>query len=96
MRDLTIGQYYPGQSLLHKTDPRVKIILTLVFIFIIFFCKNFFSLGLMVAALLAGVLLSRVPLKMMLKSMRAITFIIILTALLNLFYSTGGKVLVSF
>lgn len=96
MRDLTIGQYYPGQSLLHKTDPRVKIILTLVFIFIIFFCKNFFSLGLMVAALLAGVLLSCVPLKMMLKSMRAITFIIILTALLNLFYSTGGKVLVSF
>ena len=96
VRDLTIGQYYPGDSLLHKTDPRVKIVLTLVFIFVIFFCQNFFSLGLMVAALFGGVVLSRVPLKMLLKSMKAITFIIIITALLNLFYTTGGNVLVKY
>ncbi|MBR4799975.1 MAG: polysaccharide biosynthesis C-terminal domain-containing protein, partial [Clostridia bacterium] len=96
VRDLTIGQYYPGDSLLHKTDPRVKIVLTLVFIFVIFFCRNFFSLGLMVAALLVGVALSRVPLRMMLKSMKAITFIIIITALLNLFYTTGGSELFSY
>ncbi len=96
VRDLTIGQYYPGHSLLHKTDPRVKIVLTLVFIFIIFFCQNFFSLGLMVAALFAGVALSRVPLKMLLKSMKAITFIILITALLNLAYTTSGNVLFSF
>ncbi len=93
VRDITIGQYYPGSSILHRTDPRVKIVLTLVFIFIVFFCKNFFSLGLMVLSLLIGILLSRVPIKMILKSMKAIALIIVLTALLNLFYTTDGKVL---
>ena len=93
VRDITIGQYYPGKSLLHKMDPRIKIVLTLVFIFVIFFCKNFWALGLMAAFLLGGICISGVPFKMLLKSLRAILLIIVITAVLNLFYVTGGNVL---
>ena len=93
MKGITIGQYYPGKSLLHKMDPRNKIVLTLVFILVIFFCKNFWALGLMAAFLFGGTLISGVPMKMMLKSLRAILFIIMLTAVLNLFYVSEGNLL---
>ena len=93
VRDITIGQYYPGKSLLHKMDPRVKIVLTLAFIVVIFLCKNFWALGLMVAFLFGGICISGVPVKMLLKSLKAILLIIFITALLNLFYATGGKTL---
>ena len=93
MNRFTIGQYYPGNSFLHKLDPRVKLVLTLVFIIVIFICRNFFSLGLMVLAAFVLTLLSRVPLRMILRSLRPLIFILIFTAVLNLFYTTGGNVL---
>ena len=93
MNRFTIGQYYPGHSFLHKLDPRMKLVLTLVFIIVIFICKNFFSLGLMVLAAFAVTLLSRVPLRMILHSLKPLIFILIFTAALNLFYTTGGNVL---
>lgn len=93
VRDITIGQYFPGKSLLHKMDPRVKIVLTLLFICVIFVCKNFWALGLMGIFLVAGVLISGVPVKMLLKSLKAIFLIIILTTVLNLFYVSDGKTL---
>lgn len=93
VRDITIGQYYPGKSLLHKMDPRIKIVLTLVFICVIFVCKNFWALGLMLAFLVGGICISGVPVKMLLKSLKAILLIIALTAVLNLFYAEGGNVL---
>lgn len=94
VRDITIGQYFPGKSLLHRMDPRIKIVLTLVFVFIIFFCKNFWSLGLMALFLFGGICISGVPFKMLLKSLRAILLIIIITAILNLFYITDGDILI--
>lgn len=93
IKDITIGQYYPGKSLLHKMDPRNKIVLTLAFIFAIFICKNFFALALMVTFLFAGVCISSVPFKMLFKSLKGIVLIIVLTAVLNLFYVSGGNVL---
>ena len=93
MNRFTIGQYYPGNSFLHKLDPRVKLVLTFVFIIVIFICRNFFSMGLMVFAAFALTLLSRVPLRMILRSLRPLIFILIFTAVLNLFYTTGGNVL---
>ena len=67
IRDITIGQYYPGKSLLHKIDPRMKLILTFAIIIVIFVCKNFFSLGIIAAVAVIAAFLSRVPLKMILK-----------------------------
>ncbi len=96
IKDITIGQYYKAKSVLHKADARTKIILTVAFIIVIFLCKNFYSLGLMTLLTVLSMLISRVPVKMYLKSMKPILPLILLTAILNVFYSTGGDVLVSF
>ena len=92
IRDITIGQYYPAESLLHKVDPRMKLILTFAVIVVIFLCKSFLSLGLIALTALAAVLLSKVPFKMVLKSLKPLVIILIFTAILNIFYTTGGKV----
>lgn len=93
IRDITIGQYMPGNSVLHKLDARIKIVLTLVFLIVIFLCKNFWSLGLMVASALLFTLLSRVPLRTVLKSLKPLALILLFTAVLNLFYTKQGNVL---
>ncbi len=93
-KNITIGQYFPGNSFLHKMDPRMKLVLSLVFIISIFLCKNFASLALMVVALGIMVIASKVPLKTILKGIRPILIIIILTALLNIFYVKKGTMLV--
>lgn len=90
IRDITIGQYYPGKSLLHKIDPRMKLILTFAIIVVIFLCKNFFSLGVIAVTSVAAAILSRVPIKMILKSLKPIVIILIFTAVLNIFYTQGG------
>lgn len=93
IRDITIGQYLPGNSSLHKMDPRTKIALTFTFIIVIFLCKNFWSLGLMIGVAFFVTLLSRVPLRMLLRSLRPIALILLFTAVLNLFYTSSGNVL---
>ena len=62
IKDITIGQYFNGNSLLHRLDARMKIILTVIFIVSIFLCQNFWSLGLMLLFTLVTVTISRVPL----------------------------------
>ena len=93
--DITIGQYYKGDSFVHKLDPRAKIILTVLFVAMIFLCKNFFSLSLVLGFILLSVAVSKVPAKMFLKSLRPIVPIVLFTAIINIFYITGGKELIS-
>ena len=88
IKDITIGQYFNGNSLLHRLDARMKIILTVIFIVSIFLCQNFWSLGLMLMFTLVTVTISRVPLKMVLKSIKPIAIIVVFTSLLNIFYIT--------
>lgn len=92
MTEITFGQYYSGSSLLHKTDARMKLVLTFALIVVMFLCKSFFSLGLMVSVTLIAALLSTVPLQMMLKSLKPIGVVLVFTAALNLFYAKGGDV----
>lgn len=87
--DITIGQYFPGNSLLHRLDARMKIILILLLIVSIFLCKNVFSLLLVIAACCLLVLLSKIPVKTILKSIKPLAVIIAITAVLNLFYGKG-------
>ena len=87
--DITLGQFFPGKSVLHRTDPRVKICLTIFLIVLIFVARNFFSLGMVIAIVLLGIGVSRVPMKLYLKSLKPILFIIVFTAVLNIFYGTG-------
>lgn len=93
IRDITIGQYLPGKSFLHKMDPRIKIVWTFSFVIVIFLCKNFWSLGLMVFSAFGMLLLSRVPMRMMWKSLKPLVPILLFTGVLNLFYSKAGTVL---
>lgn len=96
IKDITIGQYFPGKSVLHRADPRTKILLTLAFIIVIFMCKTFFSLGLMIAFLIVEILISKIPFKTIFKSLKPIVPLIILTSILNIFYSDGGQTVISF
>lgn len=89
--DITIGQYYKENSVVHRLDPRNKIILTAVLMAMIFCCKNFLSLAVVSAVILVSIIFSKVPLKMFLKSLKSIIPIILFTALLNLFYIKGGR-----
>ena len=93
--DITIGQYYKGDSFVHKLDPRAKIILTVLFVAMIFFCKNFFSLALVLGFILLSVAVSKVPARMFLKSLRPIVPIVLFTAVINIFYITDGRELLS-
>lgn len=87
--DITIGQYFPGNSVIHKMDARMKIVLTMFLIVLIFLCKNVVSLFLVVLCTFLLVLVSKIRLKTVLKSIKPLTVIIIITSLLNLFYGTG-------
>lgn len=89
MRDVTLGQYFPSDSVIHKMDPRTKI-LSLILIIVLIFCTfNYFSLLLMVAFTLLTITLSKVPLKLYFKSLKVIIIVVIITSLLNLFYGSG-------
>lgn len=96
LRDITFGQYYESRSVIHKTDPRVKIILLILLIVFIFLAKNGFALGFAVLSVMLIMLITKIPLKLYLKNMKAILPVLIFTAVLNLFYGESGRVLVSF
>ncbi len=89
LRDITLGQYYQTESVIHRLDPRVKLAGTLLFIISLFFFRNF--IGYLVAALsLALVIgLSHVPFRFMVKGMRAVVFLLLITVVFNLFLTPG-------
>ena len=94
LRDITLGQYYQTESVIHRLDPRVKLAGTLLFIISLFFFRNF--IGYLVAALFLAVVigLSHVPFRFMVKGMRAVVFLLLITVVFNLFL-TPGEALVS-
>lgn len=94
--NITFGQYYPGNSVVHKLDPRYKIILTFGLIIVAFVASNFLSLGLISIATVLIMLLSKIPLKMYFKTIKSIWFFIALTAVINIFFIQTGNVLVVF
>ncbi len=95
LSDITIGQFFPGRSVLHRMDPRVKLALTFVYIIVIFFPKSWFGLGLAVAFSALCILLSQIPIKVILRSFKPILPLLIFTSVINLFYA-DGTTLVSF
>ena len=92
IRDITLGQYVPGNGIVHKADPRVKIILLIAFITLIFCAFNFVSLAVIAAAVIIIILLSDVSLKLYFKSLKVIIVIILITSILNIFYGTGTPI----
>lgn len=92
LNNVTIGQYFPIDSAVHKLDPRLKIILIMVSIAMLFVCQNYISLVIVLALILLILMLSGVPFKTYLKSMKSILPIIIFTGVLNIFYGVGEPI----
>ena len=91
MRDVSFGQYYPTNSFAHKCDPRAKILFLIGFIVAIFLSADFYALGVCFVAFLIAVIASKIPLKSLLKSVKAVLFLLIFTAVLNLFFRRDGE-----
>ena len=95
IKDITIGQYYPYDSPVHRLDPRMKLVLVILLIVNIFVAQTPAAYLCAAVLVLAAVILSHIPLKLMLKGLKPILFVVVLTTLLNLFYS-GGEPIWSF
>ena len=95
LRDITIGQYYPADSVIHRLDPRVKLFATLFYVISLFCVKGVVGFAVVTVALVAVIMLSSVPFKFMVKGLKAIMILMVITALFNAFL-TPGEVLVSF
>ena len=95
LKDITLGQYFPGDTVVHRLDPRTKILLVLVYIVALFIAESFISYALMILVLGTVIGVSRIRLSTVFRGIKPLLFVIILTALLNLFYSEG-RVLVEF
>lgn len=92
-KDIAFGQYYPTDSVVHRMDPRMKLFLTVLFVVAIFFVNTYFGFMMTAAVLLFIILLAKLPMFSVLKSVRAIIFIVIFAAVINLFMISNGEVL---
>ncbi len=95
LRDITIGQYYPSDSPIHRLDPRTKLVITFLFIIIIFFVRYYTGYLFILAFLALIVILSGIPVKYILKGLRPLLFIILLTFFINIFFTAGETTLFS-
>ena len=89
LRDITIGQHFPGTSLVHRFDPRMKLVLTILYIVLLFAASNPLGLALSIAFLIGMYAVAKIPFKLILRSLKPIFPIIVFTAVLNLFFVTG-------
>ena len=96
LKDITLGQYFPGNSLVHRLDPRTKLIAVTLYIVALFLADFFVTYAMMLVVLALAIRISKVPLRSILRGLKPILFIAIFTALLNLFYTSGEHVLVKF
>ena len=89
LRDITIGQHFPGNSLVHKFAPRLKLVLTIAYIILLFAASNPLGLALSILFLVGMYAVAKIPFKLILKSLKPILPIVLFTAVLNLFYTPG-------
>lgn len=89
LKDITLGQYYPIDSLIHKLDPRVKILSVILVIISVFLCKSFAAFALITVFNISVILLSKIRFITVLKALKPIIFLVIFTALINIFLTAG-------
>ena len=91
LKDITLGQYFPGDTVAHRLDARTKILLVTLYIIALFCAKNLLSYALLAAVLAACVRISRVGLRALVRGLKPVLFIIIFTGILNLFFTPGNR-----
>ena len=96
LKDITLGQYFPGRSPVHRLDPRTKLILLVAYIVALFAAKSWVSYGICFVFLAVSIAVSTIPVKSIIKGMKPLVFILIFTGILNLFFTEGQTVLISF
>ncbi|SDL84316.1 energy-coupling factor transporter transmembrane component T family protein [Halarsenatibacter silvermanii] len=93
LKDITIGQHIPGDSLIHKLDPRIKIIITIIMIAVLFLIDTFPGFGLFLLMLAAVTFLARLPVRRVLRGLKPVFFLVLITLFLHLFLTRGGEVI---
>ena len=97
LKDITLGQYFPGNSVVHRLDPRTKLIMLVVYIVALFCAVNWISYAVMFAFLAATIYISKIPVKSIVRGMKPLVLILVFTGVLNLFFTTGeGDPLIDF
>ena len=94
LKDITLGQYFPGHSIIHRLDPRTKLILLVVYIVALFMATGWVAYGMLFAALVWVIKISTIPVKSIVKGMKPLVLILIFTGILNLFFTQEGTLLV--
>ena len=89
LRDITLGQYYPEDSVLHRLDPRTKLFGTMIYIVSLFICNSWAAYAAAVIALAAVIIMSKVPLGFMFRGLKAILILLLISVFFNLFFTTG-------
>ncbi len=96
LKDITLGQYFPGNSVVHRLDPRTKLIAVVLYIVALFLASWFVTYTVTFLVLAGSIAMSHVPVKSILRGLKPVLFIVAFTAVLNLFYTPGGTVLAQF
>ena len=96
LKDITLGQYFPGNSIVHRLDPRTKLLMLVVYIVALFSADGWIAYSIVAAFLVLTIVVSKIPFKAIVRGMKPLVFILIFTGILNLFFTTGETVLVSF
>ncbi|MBQ7000698.1 MAG: energy-coupling factor transporter transmembrane protein EcfT [Oscillospiraceae bacterium] len=96
LKDITLGQYFPGNSVIHRLDPRAKLIMLVVYIVALFMASGWVAYGLLLAGLLYVIKISTIPPKSIVRGMKPLVMILVFTGVLNLFFTQEGMLLVDF
>ena len=96
LKDITLGQYFPGTSIIHRLDPRTKLIMLVVYIVALFMASGWVAYAALFAVLAWVIKISTIPVKSIVKGMKPLVMILIFTGILNLFFTQEGTLLVDF
>ena len=92
IRDITLGQFFPGQSPVHRMDPRMKVLLTIVYIILLFSVGNWLGFLVVILFLAVSIGISKIPFKLMIKGVKPIIPLIVFTSILNMFFVAGDPI----
>ena len=93
MKSIALGQYYPASSVVHRIDPRAKVILATLYIICSFLCKNILSFAALIVSAVVLILLSRIPLRIVFQSLKPLIVILLFTVIINIFWTSGDTLL---
>ena len=92
LKDITLGQYFPGNTPVHRLDPRVKLLFTVLYIVALFLATRLISYGVLIAVLVLCVAVSRIKPRALFKGLKPVVFLVVITGVLNLFYTAGDPI----